>query len=199
MTKYQEYNQEQEYFVTINKDVNYPEGTFVRFLNDFLEKHIDLKSFAKKRINDHCGAPAKHAKMILKIIFYGFSQGIYSIRELVSKYLTNHLDFIYLSGYQTIHHSTLSRFMIYYREEIISIFSTIFYISNNMGFVTKKLVAIDGSKIKANASKKFTGNAKTFKKKRETYIKMLTSNWWLTTDQYLNFIYMEGPITSTCG
>ena len=77
MAKYQEYNQEQEYFVTINKDVNYPEGTFVRFLNDFIETHIDLKPFAKKRINDHCGAPAKHAKMILKIVFNGFSQGIY--------------------------------------------------------------------------------------------------------------------------
>ncbi len=114
MARYKEYNQEQSYLVTIDGNINYPTGSFVRLLNDFIEEHIDLDKFAKKRDNDAKGAPAKHAKMMLKVIFYSFSQGIYSMRGLAKTYLTKHLDFIYLSGNQTVHHSTLSRFIANY-------------------------------------------------------------------------------------
>ena len=157
----------------IDKDVNFPEGSFVRFINDFIEKHIDIDIFKEKRKNDKIGAPAKHAKMMLKVIFYGLSLGIYSMRMIASKYIPYHLYFIYLSGYQTVDHSTLSRFINTYIKEIIEIFTRTLYISHNMGYVTKELVAIDGCKIKANASKKFTGSYKTFQKRKETYKKMI--------------------------
>ena len=42
-----------------------------------------------------------------------------------------------------------------------------------MGYVSKELVAIDGCKIKANASKKFTGNYESFLKKKRSYEKMI--------------------------
>jgi hypothetical protein len=110
---------------------------------------------------------------MLKVIFYGISQGIYSMRMIADKYIPYHLDFIYLSGYNTVDHSTLSRFINTYGDEIIEIFTRTLYISHNMGYVTKELVAIDGCKIKANASKKFTGNYKSFQKRKETYKKMI--------------------------
>jgi hypothetical protein len=110
---------------------------------------------------------------MLKIIFYAFSQGIYSMRKIASKFLSCHTAFIYLSGYQTVNHSTLFRFINYYLSEIQDIFTKILYITNNLGYVTKNLIAIDGCKIKANASKKFTGNYAIFEKKKKTYEKMI--------------------------
>ncbi len=110
---------------------------------------------------------------MLKLIFYAFTQGIYSMRELSDKYLTKHIDYIYLSGNQYIDHSTFSLFINLYMEEIIEIFTTTVYVANNLGFVGKDLIALDGCKIKANASKKFTGNYETFTKKKETYKKMI--------------------------
>ena len=173
MAKYQEYNQEQNYFIPIDQDINFPDGSFVRFVNDFIDKNTDMEIFEKKRKNDKVGAPAKHAKMMIKVIFYGLSQGIYSMRMIAGKYIPYHLDFIYLSGYQTVDHSTLSRFINTYREEIIEIFTRTLYITHNMGYVTKELIAIDGCKIKANASKKFTGSYKSFQRRKETYKKMI--------------------------
>jgi coenzyme F420-reducing hydrogenase delta subunit len=44
---------------------------------------------------------------------------------------------------------------------------------NNMGYVSSKFIAVDGCRIKANASKKFTGTVGSFEKKRNTYMKMI--------------------------
>ena len=85
MARYKTYEQGQGLFIVFDKETNYPEGSFVRFLNDFIEDHVDLETFAKKRNNEQTGAPAKHAKMMLKIIFYAFTQGIISMREISSK------------------------------------------------------------------------------------------------------------------
>jgi len=170
---YKYYNQAQKLFIILDEDTNFPKGSFIRFLNDFIEEQIDTKPFEIKRKNNNGGAPAKHVKMMLKIIFYAFSQGIYSMRKIASKFLSCHTAFIYLSGYQTVNHSTLSRFINYYLSEIQDIFTKILYITNNLGYVTKNLIAIDGCKIKANASKKFTGNYAIFEKKKKTYEKMI--------------------------
>ena len=86
------------------------------------------------------------------------------MRELSGEYLEKHIDYIYLSGNQIGHHSILSCFINYYIDEIKEIFAVILYIANNMGYVSKQLVDIDGCKIKANASKKFTGNYENFLK-----------------------------------
>ncbi len=44
-----------------------------------------------------------------------------------------------------------------------------------MGYITKKLIAIDGCKLKANASKKFTGDYEIFQKKKLLYEKMIVN------------------------
>lgn len=170
---YGHYDNNQKIFVVLDEDANFPKGSFARFLNDFVEEQVNTKPFEIKRKNDKGGAPAKHVKLMLKVIFYSFSQGIYSMRELASKYLSHNTSFIYLSGYQSVNHSTLSRFINCYLEEIQDIFARILYITSNMGYVTKNLIAIDGCKIKANASKNFTGNYSTFQKRKKTYEKMI--------------------------
>ena len=75
MANYKEYNQKQMYFIPLDQDINFPEGSYVRFLNNFVDNNFDIKPFEIKRRNDKGGAPAKHALMMLKIIFYAFSKG----------------------------------------------------------------------------------------------------------------------------
>lgn len=173
MANYKEYNQKQTFLIPFDVDINIPEGSFPRFLNDFFDKNVDIKVFEKKRKNDFGGAPAKHCIMLLKIIFYAFSQGIYSMRELSEKYLMKHIEFIYLSGNQYVEHSTLSIFLNLYMKEITDIFAKTVYVANNMGYINKKLIAIDSTPIRANASMKFTGNREIFEKKKNIYEKMI--------------------------
>ena len=175
MAKYKSYTQDQVFLIPFDVNINIPEGTFIRFLNDFFDKHIDVKAFEKKRNNDWGGKPAKHCLMMLKIIFYGFSMGIYSMRELSKQYLMKHIDFIYLSGNQYVDHVTLSRFLNLYKEEIIEIFTRTVYVANNLGYIRKDLTAIDSTMIRANASIKFTGNKEIFEKKKPVYEKMINN------------------------
>ncbi len=173
MARYEEYNQEQNFFIPIDMDIHFPTGSYVRFLNDFIEDHVSMKPFENKRNNDGFGEVAKHPKMMLKVIFYAFSLGIYSLRKISSEYLIKHIDFIYLAAFRTAHHSTFSRFINLYMEEIIDIFVKVLCFARGMGFVNGHLIAIDGCKIKANASIAFSGNYDKFKKKKKLYAKMI--------------------------
>ncbi len=173
MAKYKTYTQEQTFLIPFDVDINIPERSYTRFLNDFFDKHVSMGIFESKRKNDFCGKPAKHCIMMLKIIFYSFSLGIYSMRELSERYLMKHIEFIYLSGNQFVDHSTLSRFINLYKEEITEIFAKTVYIANNLGYIRKSLLAIDSCPISANASRKFTGNSKIFKKKKEIHKVMI--------------------------
>jgi len=85
MANYEHYDQDQTHLIILNKEENFPKGTYVRFLNDIIENTIELEPFEKKRKNDRHGKPAKHAKMILKILYYSFSEGIYSYRKIADK------------------------------------------------------------------------------------------------------------------
>ena len=173
MANYKSYQQEQTFLIPFDVDTNIPQGSFPRFLSDFFNEHADISFFGKKRKNDFGGKPAKHCIMMLKIIFYAFSQGIYSMRELSDKYLMKHIEFIYLSGNQHVDHSTLSRFINLYQEEITEIFIKTVYVANNLGYIRKNLTAIDSTPIRANANQKFTGKTETFKKKKIVYEKMI--------------------------
>jgi hypothetical protein len=66
MARYEDYDQNQQFFIVLDQKTNYPEGCCPRFLNDFIEKEVDLNVFAAKRNNDLFGALAKHAKMMHK-------------------------------------------------------------------------------------------------------------------------------------
>ncbi len=193
MANYKEYNQEQLTMIQFDPEIHFAEGSFVRYVNDYFEENVDIKVFASKRKNDFGGAGAFNPIMLLKIIFYAFSQGIYSMRELSEKYLMRHIDFIYLSGYQYVEHSTLSIFINMYREEITDILTDAVYIANNLGYVSKDLIALDGSKVKANANKKFTWDYEVFKKKKKIYEKM-TENL-LKRAERLEAKYKKGDIS----
>ncbi len=40
MAKYKPYTQDQVFLIPFDVNINIPEGTFIRFLNDFFDKHM---------------------------------------------------------------------------------------------------------------------------------------------------------------
>jgi hypothetical protein len=75
------------------------------------------------------------------------------------------MGYIFVSGYNTPEHSTISRFLNKYETQIIELFAKILYLADESGFIDYKLIAIDGTKIKANASERFIGTIDDFKKR----------------------------------
>jgi transposase len=116
MARYEEYNQEQSFFICIDVDANFPKGSYVRLLNDFFEEQVSMEPFKNKRKNDILGTNAKPPEMMLKVIFYAFSMGIYSMRKICAEFLPFNINFIYLAAYKTADHSTFSRFINLYKN-----------------------------------------------------------------------------------
>jgi hypothetical protein len=73
---------------------------------------------------------------------------------------------MFVSGYAEPEHSTICRFVQQNKEELKKIFTQILYIADNSGFIDYSMIALDGTKIKGNASKQFCGTLKDFEKRK---------------------------------
>lgn len=98
------------------------------------------------------GQPAYHPKMLIKVLIYGYSIGVRSSRKLADK-LGSDVYFMYLSGNQRPDFRTISDFRLNKREYLQDCFLEVLRVCKEMEMYTLGHISIDGSKIKANASK----------------------------------------------
>lgn len=186
--RYREYNPEQTYFTIIDpKDIK-DHNPLLLAIHSFMEEHVSIEPFSEKINNDLGGASAVHPKMMLKILFYSYAHGIYSSREMEDR-LRWDPNYIYLSANQKVDHSTICNFILQYEKEIKDLFPKLLYVMARLGYVTMDFVAVDGTKIRANASKKFTGDIKEFKEKRKRIEKKIEQILHHTTDEELSERY----------
>lgn len=164
--RFKEYNPSQSMFMTLYPDELFPHDSFERFIIDMFNT-IDLSSFIKSNKMDLGGNSEYNPKMMLIIIFYAATNGIYHYRK-IDKLCKYDQRYFLLSSEQLPDYSTFSRFIKKYSDEIVNIFSKILFICQEKGFINNKLFAMDGTKIKAHAASKFTGKIKDFKKRKTT-------------------------------
>jgi transposase len=91
--------------------------------------------------------------MLIKVLFYGVATGVFSSRELQYKI---HYDicFRWLCGAgDKPNFHTLSDFRKNNLDLLPGVFRSIVEVALKLGYVTLGHVSVDGSKIKANASK----------------------------------------------
>jgi len=182
--RYRRYSPEESYFTLIDpKDVK-DHNPLLKAIDSFVEEHVSMEPFSHRVKNEMEGAPAVHPRMMLKIIFYSYAQGIYSSREMEDRMRWDP-NYIYLSANQKVDHSTICGFILKYKEEIKQIFSQLVYIMAKTGYVSMDFVAVDGTKIKADAGKRFTGDVKEFKEKRNRIEKKI--------ERILQHTMDEGP------
>jgi len=165
--RYRSYNPEGAYFTVIDpRDVK-KRNPLLKAIDSFVDEHVSVEPFSERVNNETDGAPAVHPKMMLKVLFYSYAKGIYSSREMEERMRWDP-NYIYLSANEKVDHSTICNFILKYREEIKTVFSQLVYVMAKMGYVDMDFVAIDGTKIKADAGKRFTGGVAEFKEKRRT-------------------------------
>ncbi len=188
--RYREYNPEQRYFTIIDPEEIKGHNPLLQAVHTFIEDYVSIKPFSEKVDNEEGGAPAVHPKMMLKIIFYSYAKGTYSSREMEDR-LRWDPNYIYLSANQKVDHSTICNFILQYEEEIKGIFSRLIYVMAKMGYVTMDFVAVDGTKIRANVGKEFTGDVEEFRDKRKRIEKKLKEILHHTTAEGLSKKYRD--------
>jgi transposase len=98
------------------------------------------------------GERAYHPKMLLALLVYGYATGIFSSRKL-ERACVDSISFRYIAANTTPDHDTIADFRCRVLPELPRIFLEILSIAQEMGFAKLGTLSLDGTKIKANASK----------------------------------------------
>ena len=96
------------------------------------------------------GRPAYHPAMMIKILLWGYATGVRSSRKIEEK-LEQDVVFMWLAGLEKPDFRTLCLFRTNNKEALEKIFTDIIIVAKTMGMATLGLVALDGSKVRANS------------------------------------------------
>lgn len=146
-------------FVPIDRDTLYmlppsiqdylPEKHLARFVVDIvgqLDLSVLVSSYAGK------GSKAYHPEMLVGLLFYGYATGVFSSRKLAQATYDS-MAFCFICADTHPDHRTIADFRKRFLGEIERLFVEILLIAQAMGLVKLGKVSLDGTKIKANASK----------------------------------------------
>jgi transposase len=91
--------------------------------------------------------------MLLSLLFYGYAAGIFSSRAL-ERNTYEAIDFRYISANSHPDHSTMPAFRQSFLKELTPLFLQILTIAAEAGLLKLGTVCLDGTKMKADASKR---------------------------------------------
>lgn len=112
---------------------------------------IDLMDTTHFRESKEEGRPAYHPKMMIKVLLWGYATGIRSSRKIEER-LEQDIVFMWLAGLERPDFRTLCLFRTNHKGSIEKIFTDVIMVARAMGMATLGLVALDGSKVRANCS-----------------------------------------------
>jgi transposase len=126
-----------------------PEGHLARFIVEIVGQ-LDLTTI--KSAYAGRGSKAHHPEMLLALLFYGYATGVFSSRKLEQATYES-VAFRYIAANDHPDHDTIATFRKRFLPELTPLFVQILLIAQQMGVLKLGKVSLDGTKIKANASK----------------------------------------------
>jgi transposase len=127
-----------------------PEDHLARFVSDLVDT-LDLSAI-EDAYTEERGYPPYHPCMMVKVLLYGYCTGTYSSRRIAAKLLDS-VAFRYLAAGNQPDFRTVSDFRKRHEVALSGLFEQVLKVCRESGLVTLGRVALDGTKIKANASK----------------------------------------------
>ena len=121
----------------------------VRFVEGILVR-LDMSRFYADYSEQ--GAPAYAPEVLLGIVVYGYSTGVFSSRQM-ERATYESLPFIYIAGGLHPDHDTINTFRGRFLAEIEEIFVQVLLMAQATGLLQLGNISLDGSKIHADASK----------------------------------------------
>lgn len=122
------------------------------YVSDIVEQ-LDLSGILQSyEAGDARGRPPYHPQMMVKLLIYGYCVGKISSRKLEQASYDD-VGFRVLSGNQQPDHASIAEFRKRHLPELAKLFVQVLQLCQRAGLIKLGHVAIDGTKIKANASK----------------------------------------------
>ena len=130
-----------------------PEGHLVYFVSETVEQ-LELSTFyAKYELReDGRGNCAYEPRLLLKLLIYAYCTGLFSSRKIAAG-VEDRVPLRYLAAGHAPSHRTIARFRQEHLESFRSLFVQVVRIAREAGLVKMGTIAVDGTRVKANASK----------------------------------------------
>ncbi|MDQ6960419.1 MAG: transposase, partial [Mariprofundaceae bacterium] len=98
------------------------------------------------------GSAPYHPKMLLSLLFYGYATGVFSSRKL-ERAAYDSVAFRFIAANTYPDHDTIATFRRRFLKQLSGLFVQILEVAHGMELVKLGRVSLDGTKMKANASK----------------------------------------------
>ena len=126
-----------------------PEKHLARFIVSAVEQ-LDLRRVEDSY--DGRGHRAYRPKVLLALLLYGYAVGTYSSRK-IERATVDSIAFRYIAANTSPDHDTIADFRRRVLPELPKVFLQVLLLAKELGFLKVGQVSLDGTKIKANASK----------------------------------------------
>ncbi len=146
-------------FIPIDRDTPYifppcvqdylPADHLARFVVEIVEQ-LDLSHLSA--VYSGKGSKPYHPALLVALLFYGYATGVFSSRKL-EKATHDSIAMRYICANTNPDHDTIASFRQRFLKELEALFVEILLVAQAMGLVKLGNVSLDGTKIKANASK----------------------------------------------
>ena len=121
------------------------------FVSDVVSQ-LDLSAITERYAREERGYPPYHPAMMVKILLYAYCTGVASSRK-IEKHLCEDIAFRVLAANNTPDFRTISDFRKDHLKALAGLFLQVLRLCQKTGLVKLGHVALDGTKVKANASK----------------------------------------------
>ncbi len=128
-----------------------PPGHLAHFVRDMVREGLDLSAITGVYTAAQ-GQPPYHPGMLTALLLYGYSRGIYSSRQL-ARACEERVDVMAVTGLNRPDFRTISDFRKRHLAALAALFVQVLRLCQAAGLVKLGHVAVDGTKLRANASK----------------------------------------------
>jgi transposase len=140
-------------FAQIDLESIAPEGSALRIIDALVEEFDTSSIEAEYDLESEQGREPLHPKTLIKVALYALHNCRFSLRKIEHD-TGAHLGYRWLTGDEGIDHSTMGKFLVRYKEQIIELFAQVVEIGIEEELINFDILAVDSVKIRANASYK---------------------------------------------
>ncbi|SEM23671.1 IS1182 family transposase [Halomonas daqiaonensis] len=173
MSRFIPVDRQTDYLLPPSVDEWLPDDHLARFVVEVVEQ-LDLSALTRRYAGR--GHKAHHPGVLLSLLVYGYATGVYSSRK-IERATYDSVAFRYLAANTHPDHDTLATFRRRFLPELEQLFVQVLLLAREMKLLKLGTIALDGTKLKANASKHKAlsyGHAKKLEAQLKAEVKALT-------------------------
>jgi transposase len=149
MSNFRNFDRDTVFLLPPSVDDWLPEKHLARFIVEVIGG-LDLRAMSNSYRGS--GSASYHPKLLLAILIYGYATGVFSSRKL-ERATYDSVAFRFIAANEHPDHDTIATFRRRFLKEIEALFVQVLLLAREMGVLKMGTVALDGTKIHANASR----------------------------------------------